>query len=229
MGIQKIEVVHQGLFVSYLYVYVYDNIYKDNKSKFPKTPYPHTQRGFGNGVESGRSVQNLSHRRLNESIKKSCPGFTTKAMFSTSPPTLKGMPPSRTPTLNVSKLMLSMTGEAMVVGFRLILSRRGSNHPASTSQWESRKTTTSPVAASTPATRDLINPSGRFHFRHEFQEGGWGFCLELGESEVVKLRGEHRIKFRGRGRERKLLENFVFFPFLFGFCPRRHKAPPAPQ
>ena len=29
-------VVHQGLFVTYLYVYVYDNISKDNNSKFPK-------------------------------------------------------------------------------------------------------------------------------------------------------------------------------------------------
>ena len=39
---QKIQVVHQCLFVTYLYVYVYDNIPKDNNSKFPKSPNPHS-------------------------------------------------------------------------------------------------------------------------------------------------------------------------------------------
>ena len=39
---KKIGVVHQGLFVTYLYVYVYDNISTDNNSKFPKSPNPHS-------------------------------------------------------------------------------------------------------------------------------------------------------------------------------------------
>lgn len=42
-----------------VYVYVYDNISKDNK--FPKSPNPHSQRGFGNGVESVRTVLYLNN------------------------------------------------------------------------------------------------------------------------------------------------------------------------
>ena len=47
LSIQKIYVVHQGLFITYLYVYVYDNISKDNDSKFPKSPNPHLSAGLG--------------------------------------------------------------------------------------------------------------------------------------------------------------------------------------
>ena len=54
--LQKIYVVHQGLFVTYLYVYVHDNIFKDNYSKFVKSPNPHSQRVFGNCVESTWTV-----------------------------------------------------------------------------------------------------------------------------------------------------------------------------
>ena len=35
---------------------MYDNISKDNNSKFSKLPNPHSKRGFGNGVESGQTV-----------------------------------------------------------------------------------------------------------------------------------------------------------------------------
>ena len=54
----KKSVVKQRLFVTYLYVYVYYNISKDNNFKFPKSPNPHSYRGFGNGVELGRTALN---------------------------------------------------------------------------------------------------------------------------------------------------------------------------
>ena len=37
----ELFIVHQGLCVTYLCVYVYDNISKDNNSKFPKSPNSH--------------------------------------------------------------------------------------------------------------------------------------------------------------------------------------------
>ena len=37
----KKGVAQQSLFVTYLYVYVYDDIPNDNNSKFPKSPNPH--------------------------------------------------------------------------------------------------------------------------------------------------------------------------------------------
>ena len=49
--------------VTYLYVYVYDNISKDNNSKFPKSPNLHSQRGFGNGVKSERTVLKILKRK----------------------------------------------------------------------------------------------------------------------------------------------------------------------
>ena len=57
------------------------------------------------------------------------------------------------------KLMFSITGHTNLFGLSFILSRRGSSHPGSTSQWLSRNKSTSPVASLLALTRDLINPS----------------------------------------------------------------------
>ena len=45
------EFVHEGLFVTYLYVYVYDNISNDNNSKFPKSPNPRFWEWRGIGTD----------------------------------------------------------------------------------------------------------------------------------------------------------------------------------
>ena len=50
--IQKKCNVQQRLFVTYLYVYVYNTISDDINSKFLKSPNPHAWCGFGNGMES---------------------------------------------------------------------------------------------------------------------------------------------------------------------------------
>lgn len=47
----------------------------------------------------------------------------------------------------VLRLMLSMTGEAMVLVLSWILASSGCSQSASTSQWLSRNTRVSPVAA----------------------------------------------------------------------------------
>ena len=47
-----------------MYVYVYDNISKDNNSKFPKSPNPHSYCGFGNGVESVQTVPNKEYKHI---------------------------------------------------------------------------------------------------------------------------------------------------------------------
>jgi len=62
-------------------------------------------------------------------------------------------------TLNVSKFIFSMTGDTIALGLSWTLSRRGSNQPGSTSQWESRKRTVSAWDISTPRDLDLIKPS----------------------------------------------------------------------
>ena len=46
---------------------MYDNISKDNNSKFPKSPNPYSYRGFGNGVESVRTVLRYVQHFLNPS------------------------------------------------------------------------------------------------------------------------------------------------------------------
>ena len=53
--IQKISVVYQ--FVTYSYVYVYDNISKDNHFKFPKPPNPHS---LGLGMPWNREIGRAS-------------------------------------------------------------------------------------------------------------------------------------------------------------------------
>lgn len=61
--------------------------------------------------------------------------------------------------VNVSALMMSMTGITRAVRLAAMRANSGSLHPAFTSMWLSRKMSTSPVALREPYTRDRIRPS----------------------------------------------------------------------
>ena len=54
--------------------------------------------------------------------------------------------------------MISITGQTTAVDFSAMRANRGSNQPAVTSQWASRKTNTLPVAFSAPLSLALIKP-----------------------------------------------------------------------